>query len=221
MLRRIPQIALLTVTGLVIGWVVNAPAQPPPPGKKGEEKKGKGNKGKGNKGDEIERFPDRLDRLRRQLEYMRPADQERQTLLWNSGAYAKKADQIWRTQQPHIADRTLAAAESLFRASDHLQHFSDASGFPAPPPPPPEDVARHLAQVYFRTREADFFLQEIRDNSASPLVSLSRQYYQRAVQAYDRSDFRGADEYGKTAEEVVKALENLAQAATLAPQARR
>lgn len=46
---------------------------------------------------------------------------------------------------------------------------------------------------------------------------LARQYYQRAVQAYDRSDFRGADEYGKTAEELVKALENLAQAATLAP----
>jgi len=41
-----------------------------------------------------------------------------------------------------------------------------------------------------------------------------------AVQSYDRSDFRGADEYGKTAEELVKALESLAQAATLAPQPR-
>jgi hypothetical protein len=220
MSRRIPYIALVTVAGLMAGWMVNAPAQPPPPGKKGEE--GKGTKDKGKKGDEIERFADRLDRLRRQLEYTRPHDQERQTLLSNSGVYANKADQIWRTQQPYIADRTLAAAESLFRASDHLQHLTDASGFPPPPPPPPaEDVSRHLAQVYFRTREADFFLQEIHDNSASPLVSLSRQYYQRAVQAYDRSDFRGADEYGKTAEEIVKALENLAQATTLAPQARR
>jgi len=51
-------------------------------------------------------------------------------------------------------------------------------------------------------------------------VSLARQYYQRAAQSYDRSDFRGADEYGKTAEELVRTLENLAQAATLAPQPR-
>ncbi len=155
MLRRIPYVALLTVAGLMIGWIVNAPAQPPPPGKKAD-KKGEGKKGKGKKGDEIERFPDRVDRLRRQLEYTRPPDPERQTLLWNSGVYANKADQIWRTQQPYIADRTLAAAESLFRASDHLQHLADASGFPPPPPPPAEDVSRRLAQVYFRTREAAY-----------------------------------------------------------------
>jgi hypothetical protein len=75
--------------------------------------------------------------------------------------------------------------------------------------------------VYFRTREADYFVQEIHDSSASPLVSLARQYYQRAVESYDRSDFRAADEYGKMAEELVRALESLAQAATLAPQPRR
>jgi len=117
-----------------------------------------------------------------------------------------------------VADRTLAAAEALFHASDHLEHLKAP---PGPPQPPAEDVSRHLAQVYFRTRQADYFLQEIHDSSASPLVSLARQYYQRAVQSYDRSDFRGADEYGKTAEELVKALEDLAQAATLAPQPRR
>ena len=216
MLTRVPYIALIAIAGLIMGWTVNAPAQPGPQGKKADKK------GKGKKGDEIESFPDRLERLRRQLEYTRPTDAERQTLLSHSGIYANKADQLWRTQQPYIADRSLAAAESLFRASDHLQHLADVSGFPPPPPPPPaEDVSRHLAQVYFRTREADYFLQEVHDNSASPLVSLSRQYYQRAVQAFDRSDFRAADEYGKTAEELVKALENLAQAATLAPQPRR
>ncbi|HLJ15066.1 MAG TPA: hypothetical protein VKV15_11255 [Bryobacteraceae bacterium] len=65
------------------------------------------------------------------------------------------------------------------------------------------------------------FLQEIHDSSASPLVTLVRQYYQRAIQSYDRSDFRSADEYGKTAEELVRAVENLAQAATLARQLRQ
>lgn len=212
MLRGLPYLALMMIAGLLAAWVAPAPAQPRPDGRKGEKK--------GKKGDGIERFPDRLDRLRQQLEGVRSPDAERQTLLSHSGAYANKAEQIWRTQQPHIADRTLAAAEALFHASDHLQHLTDASGPPPPLQPHPENAARHLAQVYFRTREADYFLQEIHDNTASPLVLLARQYYQRAAQSYDRSDFRGADEYGKTAEEVVKALENLAQAATL-PQAVR
>ena len=201
-------LALIAIAGFMTLWDPGALAQPGPKGDKKGDKKDK-------KGDDIQRFPDRLERFRRQLEYVRPADPERQTLLAQSGIYANKADQIWRTQQPYIADRTLAAAEALFRASDHLQHLADAQAFP---PPPPAEASRHLAQVYFRTREADYFQQEIHDAAASPLVKLARQYYQRAIQFYDRSDMRGADEYGKAAEEIVKALENLAQAATLAPQ---
>jgi len=212
MLRRVPYFALVTITGLMIGLIAPAAAQPGPKGREKEDKKGKDKKG-----DEIDRFGDRLERLRRRFAEPRPADPERQVLLSHSEVYANKADQVWRTGQPYIADRTLAAAEALFHASDHLEHLKAP---PGPPPPPAEDVSRHLAQVYFRTRQADYFLQEIHDNSASPLVSLARQYYQRAVQSYDRSDFRGADEYGKTAEELVKALEDLAQAATLAPQPR-
>jgi hypothetical protein len=209
----VPHLALLTILGATIALVGTAPAQPGPDGKKAD-KKGK------KKGDDVQAFLNRLERLRRQLEYTHPADAERQTLLWQSGVFASKAAQIWRTQQPYIADRTLAAAEALFHASDHLEHLTNSQGGP-PPPPPAEDLSRHLAQVYFRTREADYFLQEIHDASASPLVTLARQYYQRAVQSYDHSDLRGADEYGKAAEELVRALENLAQAATLAPQARR
>ena len=215
MLRRFPYFALVTITGLMIGLIAPVPAQPGPNGKEKGDKKEKGKKGY-----ELDRFGDRLERLHRQFAEPRPADPERQVLLRHSEVYANKADQIWRTAQPYIADRTLAAAEALFHASDHLEHLKAPLG-PGPPPPPAEDVSRHLAQVYFRTRQADYFLQEIHDNSASPLVSLARQYYQRAVQSYDRSDFRGADEYGKTAEELVRALENLAQAATLAPLPRR
>jgi hypothetical protein len=205
MLRR-----LIMITGLVLALIAQAPAQPGPD-KNGDKK------GDGKKGEEIDRFEDRLQRLRRQFAEPQPSDPERQVLLRHSGVYANKADLIWRTGQPYIADRTLAAAEALFHASDHLEHLKERVG---PPPPPGEEVSRHLAQVYFRTRQADYFLQEIHDHAASPLVSLARQYYQRAVQSYDRSDFRGADEYGKTPEELVKALENLAQAATLAPQPR-
>jgi len=210
--RRIPYFALATIVALAIGLLPQVPAQPGPKGKeKGKEDK----KGKGKNGEDVDRFDDRLARLRRQLTEPRPADPERQVLLSQSGAYANRAEQIWRTAQPYIADRTLAAAEAMVRASDHLEHLRDLTG---PPPAPAEAVSRHLGQVYFRTRQSDYFLQEIHDSAASSLVALARQYYQRAVQSYDRADFRAADEYGKTAEELVTALEDLAQAATLAPQ---
>ena len=126
MLRRVPYFALVTITGMMIGMIAQAPAQPGP---KGKDKGGK----KGKKGDELDRFGDRLERLRRQFAEPRPADPERQVLLSHSEVYANKADQIWRTAQPYIADRTLAAAEALLHASDHLEHIKA----PPPPPPPP------------------------------------------------------------------------------------
>jgi len=205
MQKRIPYLAIILITGLSPGWMVTAPAQAPP------------GKQAGKKGHDIARFEDRLQRLRWQCAQPEP-DPERRTLLTWSGSYANRADQIWRAGQPYIADRTLAGAEALVRACDHLEHLKNP---PGPPPPPAEAVSRHLADVYFRTREADYFLQEIHDSSASPLVPLARRYYQRAVESCDRSDFRAADEYGKMAEELVRTLESLAQAATLAPQPRR
>ena len=156
MLRRIPSILAIAIAGLTIGLVASTPVQ------RGLQEKDAGKKadkkGKGKKGGEIQQFPVRLERLRRQLEYARPVDSERQTLLWHSGVYASKADRIWKSQQLYIADRTLAAAEAILHASDHLEHLTSTQGFPPPPlPPPAEEAGRHLAQVYFRTREADFF----------------------------------------------------------------
>lgn len=168
MLKRIPYLAIILVTGLSLGWMATAPAQPPP-GKKADKK-----------GDDIARFEDRLQRLRWQF-----TQPERRTLLTWSGSYAN-TEQIWRAGQPYIADRTLAGAEVLVHASDHLERLKDP---PGPPPPPAEAVSRQLADVYFRTREAGYFLQEIHDSSASPLVSLARQYYQRAVESYDPFGF--------------------------------
>ena len=209
MLKRVPYFMAMAILGLSLGWIVTVPAQPPP-GRKADKK------GKDEKGDATARFEDRLQRLHRQLAQPEPDPERRRLLTW-SGSYVNRAQQMWRAGQPYIADRTLAGAEALVHASDHLEHLKDAPG----PPPPAEAIAHQLADVYFRTREADYFLREIHDDSAAPLVLLARQYYQRAVESYDRSDFRAADEYGKMAEELVRALESLAQAATMAPQPRR
>ena len=60
MLRRIPYFALVTIMSLMIGPIAQALAQPGPQGKEKEDKKGK-------KGDQLDRFGDRLERLRRQF----------------------------------------------------------------------------------------------------------------------------------------------------------
>jgi hypothetical protein len=198
---------MVTAAGVLAGWFGAATAQPGP--FQNEDKKGKGKKG-----DDLARFPERLARIRQQIADYRTADPERRVLLSQADIYANKADGMWRTGQSYIADRTLAAADALAHGTEHLDHLKDTAG----PLPPAEEVSRNLAQVYFRTRQADYFLTESHESSASFLVTLSRQYYQRAVQSYDRSDFRAADEYGKTSEELVRALENLAQAATLPAQ---
>jgi hypothetical protein len=205
-------ILLLVVSGATTFWIGSSSAQP---GLQERDKAGKG-KDKDKQRDEIARFPDRLERIRRAAAYLHSMpSSDQQALIANSEVYANRAEQVWRSQQPYIADRVLTAAESLTRASRHLEHLAEA---PGPVPPQAEEVSRRLALVYFRTRQASYFLQEIRDSSASPLGTLALKYYQRAVQSYDRSDIRAADEYGKVAEELVRALENLAQAATLPPQ---
>jgi hypothetical protein len=216
MLKRIPYFAVIALATLIAGWIASAPAQPPPPA--GKDKTGD-KKGKDKKGDEFVDFQGRLDRLRSQLQFTRAAGQDMKTLLQRAGTYAERAGQA-STTQPYIADRTLAAGEALFRASDHLQRAADTANYPPPLPPPAQDFGRRLAHAYFRTREADFFLQEARDNTASPLPALARQYYQRAVQAYDAGR-AGADVYLGAAEEIVNALEFLAQAANLAPELQR
>jgi hypothetical protein len=97
---------------------------------------------------------------------------------------------------------------------DHIRHFRDPEKVDFPPR---DEQARRLERAYFRIRQADYFQAQSKDAHAKPLVRSARQFYQRARQAYDRRDSRGADEYAKVAEEIVKALETLARLATPTP----
>jgi hypothetical protein len=81
-------------------------------------------------------------------------------------------------------------------------------------PPPAEEIKDHLQRVYFRTQQPDYFLQQSQDPRAASFPKWARDFYQLALRAYDRKDMIAADENAKCADELVKALENLAQAAT-------
>lgn len=113
------------------------------------------------------------------------------------------------------ADRLTEAADSLVHVAEHQQHLAERKHGPRPPPPP--DLADHLARVYFRTKQADYFLRQSNDGRASELPKWARSFYQSAMADYERKDFARADENAKSSEEVVKALENIAQAAMPLP----
>lgn len=115
------------------------------------------------------------------------------------------------------ADRLAEAADSLAHMAEHQQHLTDRGQGRLPPTPPARDLADHLARVYFRTKQSDYFLQQSNDPRAAELPKWARSFYQAAVADYEKNDFIAADEKANASEEVVKALENIAQAATPGP----
>jgi hypothetical protein len=106
------------------------------------------------------------------------------------------------------------AADSLLHIAEHQQHLHTGGGPNGPPPPPL--TSDQLQRVYFRTRQADYFLAQSHDPRAASFPKWATDFYQLAVRAYERKDMVAAGENARCAEEVVKALESLAQAAASA-----
>jgi hypothetical protein len=132
--------------------------------------------------------------------------------------YLEKSDSV-RRGSPFAADRYVAAADALAHAADHQQHIAQKSG---PEPPDGAEISRHLDRVYFRLQQSDFFVKQSADANAKTIAAFARQYYQQALRASTgvttSHDSRSADECAKTVDELMRALENLAQS-TAAPAA--
>ena len=88
---------------------------------------------------------------------------------------------------------------------------------PGGPVPPAREIADHLQRVYFRLEQADFFAGRSTDVDAKALPTIARNYYEQARKAYDEGSWFAADEYAKSADDTVRGLENLAQAAAPEP----
>ncbi|MDQ2777057.1 MAG: hypothetical protein M3Y57_19365 [Acidobacteriota bacterium] len=150
--------------------------------------------------------------IRWQLNATKPVDVTAKRALQFSHVYLARAEKVVRSGQLFTADRLAEAADSLLHIAEHQQHLRTGGG-PKGPPLAPE-IQDHLQRVYFRIQQADYFLQQSHDSQAVSFPKWARDFYQLALRAYDRKDMVAADENAKCAEEVVKALENLAQAAS-------
>jgi hypothetical protein len=107
------------------------------------------------------------------------------------------------------------AADAMLHIAEHQQHLQDGPALAGPHPP--EALKDHLQRVYFRTQQADYFLNQSHDARVTSFPKWARDFYQQALRAYDQKDMWAADENAKCADEVVTALENLAQTSTPAP----
>lgn len=155
----------------------------------------------------------RLSDFSRKIAIERPVDASAQRSLQYANRYLHTAQGDFHRGHPRSADRLLAAADAFLHVAEHREHLK-AGGGPKGPPPPNE-IKDHLHRVYFRTEQAQYFLSESHDPGAAALPDLARNFYELAVRAYDRKEWVSADENAKCADEVVTALENLAQAASV------
>ena len=138
-----------------------------------------------------------------------------QRALQYASRYLAKAAVTYRDGHGAQAERFAAAADCFLHVAEHQAHLM-AGGGPKGTPPP-DEIQGHLERVYFRIQQSEYFLAHSHDSVvAAQLPDWARGFYELALRAFERKEWVSADENAKCAEEVVKALENLAQAAGVA-----
>jgi hypothetical protein len=154
-----------------------------------------------------------INRIHYQLAQGSQRGRTEKSILSEANACLERAQKQLARNQVFAASRLAEAAEELSHALDQLQRRGDPAEVTLPPR---LDLHRHLIEVYFRVRQADYFYQQSRDKSAQTLAELARRFYQQARQAFDQQHPGPAMEYADAADDMVRALEFLAQSAVKA-----
>jgi hypothetical protein len=157
---------------------------------------------------------DHIQKVRRHLQEIKPKDQDCEMLIVVARRDLDKAEEREHANDLFDADRLVAASDAFIHAAEHSLHLEEG---PKGPRPDAEEIASHLQRVYFRLQQADFFARASGEGNAKQLSGLARKFYEKSLQAYDTNDWFGADEFAKSADDTIRGLENLAQAATPPP----
>jgi len=184
------QIGLFVAALLMPVVLVPGMQQPPPPGPPNP--------------------PDRLDEILRQTATTKAVDKTAQRAIAYSRAFAESGEKRLQSGESFAAGRMAEAADAMLQVAEHQQHLRTGGGPKGPPRPLP--IQDQLQRTYFKIQQADYFLSQAHDARAASFPKWSNDFYQLAVRAYERHDLRAADENAKSAEDIVRALENLAQA---------
>ena len=190
------RLCFIVATGwLLLGSQTGPPRPPAPPGPRGLKP------------------GHRLEDIRQKLDRAEAVDFTAQRALEFSRAFLGSAEKATQANQVFAADRLAEAADAMIHVAEHQLHLrTDIIPKQALSSQSVED---HLHRVYFQTQQADFFSQQSQDTRDRSFPKWARDFYQLAVRAYERNDLLAAEENAKSADDVVRALESLAQAATV------
>ena len=185
-----------STTAFVLLWLWAPPPPPPPVGRPPAPDPAK-----------------HVENIRGKLSSAKAIDRTAQRALAYSHNFLSSAEISLRSGQLFRADRLAAAADALLHVAEHQQHLRLRGGPKGAPPP--DAIQDHLQRVYFRTQQADYFLNQSHDPRAHALPQWARAFYQLAVRDSERNDRVAADENAKSSDDIVRALENLALAANV------
>jgi hypothetical protein len=73
-------------------------------------------------------------------------------------------------------------------------------------------MARDLERTYFRVQQGDYFVGQFQGSSGPHYVRLARRFYQLARAKYDERDYERVRLLSQASQDVIMALERLAQA---------
>ena len=155
-----------------------------------------------------------LEDVRRHLNATRGRDDDSNRVLGVAQRVLQRAEQQVKAKDYFSADRSIGAADAFLHVAEHADHLVEGPKGPVPRQP---EIADHLQHVYFRLQQADFFSLTSRDPDGKELSLMARKFYEESRKQYEVGNWFGADEYAKSADDLLRGLENLAQAATPGP----
>ena len=155
-----------------------------------------------------------LEKVRREVENVRPGGPDVEILVKAAHFALNNASDKTKFKDYFGADRCIVAADAFRRAAEHPAHVTDRAKGPVPQA---REIADHLQRVYFRLQQAEYFAGASGDPEAKFLPPLARKFYEDARKAFDAGNWFSADDYAKSADDTIRGLENLAQAAAPEP----
>ena len=167
---------------------------------------------------EERRIEDRLVRAKNRIDDVMLKNADAKELIKRSRVYIARAETALANHHSAFAGPLSEAADALSRAVDHVVRSRDVTRTDYPSQ---KRLSERLDSVSLRVQQANYFQKLGGDSTAKALVGLARRYNERARDSYRNGKRRETDEYTTVADEIIRALEYIANAQTSSGGVRR
>jgi len=167
--------------------------------------------GKANDASEERRIEDRLARARKKIDDVMLNSSDAKELIKKSRVYIARAETALANRHLAFAGPLSEAADALSRAVEHAVRSRDLTRTDYSSR---QRLSDRLDAVGLRVKQANYFQKLGGDSTSKALVGLAHRYNERARDSYRHGKRRETEEYTSAADEIIRALEYIAQAQT-------